>query len=378
MSRSYWISLLLLTFVLLGCTKEEMQSVPPELENKIVFQCSEGICTINPDGTDLKVVVPSDSGGPFLNPQWSPDKRRIGFTGHVFTGHVEWEARVMLVNSDGSNLQIIQLPESKKGKSKPKPKPKQGIRIALAPYHLSFSDWSPGGERFSTWFYGGFDGHGNILIMDIKGSELFRSSLGSYSRFCGENRVVFVTSAFFQAGKNDIVSLDFVSGTKEDLTNGKKYFHYPPVVSPDEKRIAYTFDPLWGKGELWIMDMNGSNKMRLAGGDADFPDRSLTAFSFSPDGRKILFVAFKKREKIGELYTIDVEGTGLKKITDSIVIYTDSIVIYRGGASWSPDGNQIVFTSAKDGNDELYIINFDGTGLTRLTNNTTMDCCPDW
>ena len=37
--------------------------------------------------------------------------------------------------------------------------------------------------------------------------------------------------------------------------------------------------------------------------------------------------------------------------------------------SWSPDGNKITFYSNRDGNSEIYVMNADGTGQTRLTNN---------
>jgi TolB protein len=36
--------------------------------------------------------------------------------------------------------------------------------------------------------------------------------------------------------------------------------------------------------------------------------------------------------------------------------------------SWSPNGKQIVFQSKRDGNREIYIMNDDGSGQTRLTN----------
>ncbi len=61
--------------------------------------------------------------------------------------------------------------------------------------------------------------------------------------------------------------------------------------------------------------------------------------------------------------------TGLVKLTDG----GDNL-----GPSWSPDGNWIVFTSFRDGNNELYIIHPDGTGLTRLTNSPISDWQPRW
>jgi Tol biopolymer transport system component len=49
------------------------------------------------------------------------------------------------------------------------------------------------------------------------------------------------------------------------------------------------------------------------------------------------------------------------------------------GSSWSPDGTKIAFSSAKDGNLEIYLMNAaDGSGQTRLTNNTAAEAEPDW
>src|SRR3984893_16616738 len=47
---------------------------------------------------------------------------------------------------------------------------------------------------------------------------------------------------------------------------------------------------------------------------------------------------------------------------------------------WSPDGSKIVFTSNRDGlfNTEIYVMNANGSGVTRLTFNPAIDDSPDW
>jgi TolB protein len=45
---------------------------------------------------------------------------------------------------------------------------------------------------------------------------------------------------------------------------------------------------------------------------------------------------------------------------------------------WSPDGSRIAFTSRRDGNDELYVMDADGSNQTRLTFANGHDNGPDW
>jgi len=44
----------------------------------------------------------------------------------------------------------------------------------------------------------------------------------------------------------------------------------------------------------------------------------------------------------------------------------------------SPDGTRVLFTSSRDGNNEIYIMNVDGTNLVNLTSNPADDNSPAW
>jgi dipeptidyl aminopeptidase/acylaminoacyl peptidase len=46
--------------------------------------------------------------------------------------------------------------------------------------------------------------------------------------------------------------------------------------------------------------------------------------------------------------------------------------------SWSPDGQKLAFTTSRDGNPEIYVMNADGSGPTRLTKSSAFDNSPDW
>ncbi|MDF2771006.1 MAG: TolB protein, partial [Geminicoccaceae bacterium] len=46
--------------------------------------------------------------------------------------------------------------------------------------------------------------------------------------------------------------------------------------------------------------------------------------------------------------------------------------------TWAPDGNRIAFTSDRDGDDEVYVMNVDDTGHVRLTQSAALDVLDSW
>ena len=71
-----------------------------------------------------------------------------------------------------------------------------------------------------------------------------------------------------------------------------------------------------------------------------------------------------------EIYVMDADGGGQIRLTEN------SGEDYS--PAWSPDGNRLAFVSTRDGNAEVYVMNVDGAGQTRLTNNTASDLSPVW
>ncbi len=84
--------------------------------------------------------------------------------------------------------------------------------------------------------------------------------------------------------------------------------------------------------------------------------------------RRIAFNS--KRDDNDEIYVMNADGTGQTRLTNSDAS--------GWGPAWSPDGAKIAFNSRRDDNDEIYVMNADGTGRTRLTNNDASDWGPTW
>jgi Tol biopolymer transport system component len=71
-----------------------------------------------------------------------------------------------------------------------------------------------------------------------------------------------------------------------------------------------------------------------------------------------------------EIYTMNFDGTAVERLTNNSA--------YDNSPSWSKDGSIIAFVSNRDGNHEIYIMNADGSVQTRLTNNLGEDYGADW
>jgi Tol biopolymer transport system component len=87
-------------------------------------------------------------------------------------------------------------------------------------------------------------------------------------------------------------------------------------------------------------------------------------------GNRIAFVS--TRDGNQEIYVMNVDGTQERRLTDG--------PNYDGDATWSPDGGKIAFLSYRNGANDIYVMNADGTGLKNLTQaiGTINNAQPAW
>ena len=99
------------------------------------------------------------------------------------------------------------------------------------------------------------------------------------------------------------------------------------------------------------------------------PDATATASdsNASPSGR----IAFASdRDGNWEIYVMNADGTGVTRLTDDPA--------EDRWPSWSPDGRRIAFVSDRDGDDEIYVMNAVGSEVTQLTHNDVNEWSPSW
>ena len=156
-------------------------------------------------------------------------------------------------------------------------------------------------------------------------------------------------------------------GTQTNLGRGIQ-----PSWSPDGTRIAYTRERRNGRATIWVMETDGSNKVRLTSKHRFYMDPS-----WHPDGTELVVWGREPHTSDYELYTVDVEHP-----IAAPVALTD-IPEWPTAPKWSPDGGRIAFTAfagvSGPGAFRIGVIDADGTDYQLLTPATdAFDIDPDW
>ncbi len=112
------------------------------------------------------------------------------------------------------------------------------------------------------------------------------------------------------------------------------------------------------------MNADGSARTRITFGNAKLS----RVPAWSPDGTKIAFSS--NRDGNDEIYTMNPDGTGVTRLT-----FAPGVDL---NPAWSPDSQRIAWYSNRDGNDEIYVMNADGSNVVRVTTNTVSDILPSW
>jgi len=113
---------------------------------------------------------------------------------------------------------------------------------------------------------------------------------------------------------------------------------------------------------ICLANPDGSESFDLTSGAVDaWPQ-------WSPDGTKIAFV--RGPGLAGDLYVINADGTGETRLTHASGL--------NQFPAWSPDGTRIAFQTNRDGDLEIYVMDADGSGQTNLTRYPDVDAWPSW
>ncbi|NJO84640.1 MAG: hypothetical protein HC828_18980 [Blastochloris sp.] len=112
---------------------------------------------------------------------------------------------------------------------------------------------------------------------------------------------------------------------------------------------------------LYLLDIATAQAERLTSGDA-------RDVSWSPDGTQLAFSS--ARAGSYDVYVIGIDGRGLRRLTSTSGNDHQPV--------WSPDGTQLAFYSDNENNRDIYVVDSDGSNPHRFTNHPADDVLPAW
>ena len=125
-----------------------------------------------------------------------------------------------------------------------------------------------------------------------------------------------------------------------------------------------------GLSDIYVMNDDGSTVRQLT-----HTPLWETNARWSPDGKRIVFIRDVRsaRGQQIDIFVMDADGSHERRLTDHP--RNDSY------PTWSPDGQHIAFSSHRDGNRDIYIMEVESGNTRKLTKNkdfTAYSSKPDW
>lgn len=270
-------------------------------------------------------------------PDWSPDGSKL-----VFQSNRTGNSQIYVMNADGSNV----------------------VRLTNSQGNDAGPHFSPDGSKIV--FDSDRDGNSEIYVMKADGTGETRLTNNpaddGHPNWAPDGaRIIFDSSRETPNPKadwwdqyHDLYSMRVDGADVRKITNCRTVCTFGSW-SPDGKRVAYrkvintpgfyddknlTLSNV--NSEVFIANSDGSNELNLSKSAAydAWP-------SWSPDGAKVLFGS--NRASVTQVYMVNIDGSNLTRLTEDRETDEDT------RARWSPDGTKIAFTRMRNGTMDIYV-----------------------
>jgi Tol biopolymer transport system component len=250
---------------------------------------------------------------------------------------------------------------------------RDGLRnLTNDPSSDEFPKWSPDGKRIA--FSSNRSGRFQIYVMNEDGTDVVpvtrvENDAIELAWFPDGKKIAFTEQIPRTFGRSYVMrSVDLASGTTEKLLPKFEDSNALPEFSPNGRWLAFTGKRFAG-WDAFVADLaTGESRPLTEGGAACRPH-------FSPNGTKLAYVSASADGK-GDIWLMNPDGSGKERLTERPETWD-----YFPG--WSPDGKYIVFCSGTEHypTEGVWSLNLIKVGTKRiipLFTSGARDVFPDW
>ena len=254
-------------------------------------------------------------------------------------------------------------------------------KLVSAATEIKSTVWHPDNQRI--FYSAAVDGTFQIFVTDINGTPPKQVTFAERDCFVldvsSDGAKILYGSA---KEESDVWGIN-LKDSKEFIVASDINSELWANVSPDGKSIAYQSVKNLSQGNKLFNGMILTKTL-----NTDEPTTELVANGFSPvwspDGQQIAFMQVLGKEY--QIETIKAAGGGQKHLTTGGVVSIESTLlpynrIQTSYISWSPDSTKIAYISNRSGQDNIWLINADGSSDGQLTSNNDSNLylyCPLW
>ncbi len=223
--------------------------------------------------------------------------------------------------------------------------------------------WSPNGKRIAYWFMPAGLGRRDIATISADGGEPVVIEMDSVTNW---NPVWSPDGKFLYFVSDKSGNMNFWR-VRIDEETGKVLSEPEAVVTPSKfsRHLNFSHD---GKRMIYVSTDNKSNIQAVEfdsknGKTIGTPywvttgDREITRAELSPDGTKFLMRLIRRTQD--DVIVINRDGTNQHDLTNDVP--------FDRYPRWSPDGKQVAFASDRNGIYQIFIVNSDGINPRQIT-----------
>ena len=167
-----------------------------------------------------------------------------------------------------------------------------------------------------------------------------------------------VFAAEIGVGKGDLYMMDADGSHRRQLTDTPAA-EESPAMSPDGSHVAFESDRD-GNSEIYVMDLPSRRVRRLT----KDPARDL-APAWSPDGARIAFMSDRHNRASTDIYTMKADGSDVQQLTGNLSNWAPQ---------YSPDGRELAYQVDRD----VFVMDLATRAVRRLTFDPQNGMNPTW